>query len=72
MTMNKAILPAIISALLATSAQAATLYQVADTTVKMSGELDAYYKVFDSEGTSVGTTDENGILSTWANVQLDL
>ncbi|PKH03520.1 hypothetical protein CXF72_05900 [Psychromonas sp. MB-3u-54] len=73
MTMNKAILPAIISALLATSAQAATLYEVADTTVKMSGELDAYYKVFDKEGTGVETeVDENGVISTWANLQFDL
>ncbi|MGB5445930.1 MAG: porin [Psychromonas sp.] len=63
--MKKAILPAIISALLATSAQAATLYEVDNTSVSMSGEVDALYKIDDGD-------DKNAELGTWANVQFDL
>ena len=72
MTMKKAILPAIISALFATSAQAATLYEIDDTSVSLSGELDAFYKVYDEEVDGVETKDEDGILTTFANVQFDL
>ena len=70
--MKKAILPAIISALLATSAQAASLYDVDGTAVNLSGEIDAFYKTYETELNGVEVEDENGVINTWANVQFDV
>lgn len=66
--MKKALLPAIISALFATSAQAANLYDADGTAVNLSAEIDALYKT----STSETEADEDGVLNTWANVQFDV
>jgi predicted porin len=66
MTMKKAILPAVISALLATSAHAANLYDADGTSVALSGEVDGLYYSADD-----GSSTENSF-DSWANAQLDI
>ncbi len=69
-----------ISALCATSVQAANLYDAEGTSVNLSGEVDAFYKTStskgfteeDDKGNDVEVADEDGVLNTWANVQFDI
>ena len=78
--MKKALLPAIISALFATSASAANLYDAEGTSVNLSGEVDAFYKTSTSEGftekddngNDVEVADEDGVVSTWLLLKLKL
>ncbi|WP_372882899.1 porin [Psychromonas sp.] len=71
MTMKKAILPAMISALFATSAQAATLYEIDDTAVSLTGEISAFYTVND-EKEDGDEVDENGVLYSEVALQFDV
>lgn len=67
--MKKTLLALSITALFATSAQAANLYEADGTAVSMKGEVDAIFTYVNADDDS---KDEDGKIHSWGQVQFDV